>query len=175
MAERVTSADALGIPPATVSNAYNRSDQLVSGLRMKGLETTKQLGNGGPDPTAQRLRSVRRGAIGSIVLRARFRRVHQPGAVRFPGRLPDATEAKDRGVQRERSRHTSSLVRREHGPLSCRGGVRELLGLLRSASNNRSPENPPIRRAKKERPGRMRTCDLRIRSGRFAGLFSSMR
>jgi hypothetical protein len=33
----------------------------------------------------------------------------------------------------------------------------------------------PICRAKRGAPGRSQTRDLRIRSGRFAGLFSSMR
>ena len=59
-----TIADALGVSRTTVSNAYNRPDQLAPGLRRKVLETAKQLGYAGPDPAARRLRSGRRGAIG---------------------------------------------------------------------------------------------------------------
>jgi DNA-binding LacI/PurR family transcriptional regulator len=50
VAERVTVqtiADALGVPRTTVSNAYNRPDQLAPELRKKVLETAKQLGRDG--------------------------------------------------------------------------------------------------------------------------------
>jgi DNA-binding LacI/PurR family transcriptional regulator len=65
-----TIADALGVSRTTVSNAYNRPDQLARELRMKVLETAKQLGYAGPDPAARRLRSGRRATIGLIWTRA---------------------------------------------------------------------------------------------------------
>ena len=60
VAERVTLqtiADALGVSRTTVSNAYNRPDQLAPELRRKVLETAERLGYAGPDPAARRLRS----------------------------------------------------------------------------------------------------------------------
>jgi DNA-binding LacI/PurR family transcriptional regulator len=63
VAERVTLqtiADALGVSRTTVSNAYNRPDQLAPELRRKVLEVAQELGYAGPDPAARRLRSGRR-------------------------------------------------------------------------------------------------------------------
>lgn len=56
-------ADELGVAPSTVSNAYNRPDQLSSDLRAKILETAERLGYVGPDPTA---RSLRRGMTDTV-------------------------------------------------------------------------------------------------------------
>ena len=57
-----TIADALGVSRTTVSNAYNRPDQLAPELRRKVLEIAKELVYAGPDPAARRLLSGRRGA-----------------------------------------------------------------------------------------------------------------
>jgi len=56
-------ADKLGIARSTVSNAYNRPDQLSKDLREKILETAAQLGYAGPDPAA---RNLRKGVTQSI-------------------------------------------------------------------------------------------------------------
>jgi DNA-binding LacI/PurR family transcriptional regulator len=61
-----TIAKRLGVAPSTVSNAYNRPDQLSPALRTKILETAKQLGYSGPDPMAANLRRGKAGAIGVI-------------------------------------------------------------------------------------------------------------
>lgn len=53
----------LGIAPSTVSNAYNRPDQLSEALRTKILDTAARLGYTGPDPAA---RSLRRGVSNVI-------------------------------------------------------------------------------------------------------------
>jgi DNA-binding LacI/PurR family transcriptional regulator len=58
-----TIAEALGVSRMTVSNAYNRPDQLSPALREKILETARELGYGGPDPVA---RTLKRGATGSV-------------------------------------------------------------------------------------------------------------
>jgi DNA-binding LacI/PurR family transcriptional regulator len=58
-----TIADAVGVSRMTVSNAYNRPDQLSPALREKILETARELGYGGPDPVA---RTLKRGATGSV-------------------------------------------------------------------------------------------------------------
>jgi DNA-binding LacI/PurR family transcriptional regulator len=59
-------AKRLGVAPSTVSNAYNRPDQLSQSLRKKILETAKELGYCGPDPMAANLRRGKAGAIGVV-------------------------------------------------------------------------------------------------------------
>ena len=58
-------ADSLGVARSTVSNAYNRPDQLSDALREKILETAAKLGYAGPDPAA---RNLRKGVTQSIGL-----------------------------------------------------------------------------------------------------------
>jgi DNA-binding LacI/PurR family transcriptional regulator len=65
---RVTLKDVareLGVAASTVSNAYNRPDQLSPALRDDVLRTAERLGYLGPDPTA---RSLRRGVTNTIGL-----------------------------------------------------------------------------------------------------------
>jgi DNA-binding LacI/PurR family transcriptional regulator len=50
----------------TVSNAYNRPDQLSSDLRARVLETARRLGYTGPDPAARALVRGRTGVIGVV-------------------------------------------------------------------------------------------------------------
>ncbi len=68
MSRRVTLqtiADHLGVSRTTVSNAYNRPDQLTSKLRLSILDTADRLGYSGPDATARMLRT---GTTGTIAL-----------------------------------------------------------------------------------------------------------
>jgi DNA-binding LacI/PurR family transcriptional regulator len=70
MSDRVTLqtiADAVGVSRTTVSNAYNRPDQLAPGLRERIFATARTLGYSGPDPAARRLRSGRRDAVGLLL------------------------------------------------------------------------------------------------------------
>lgn len=60
-----TIADAVGVSRATVSNAYNRPDQLGEALRTRILETAAGLGYRGPDAAARMLRT---GQMGTIAL-----------------------------------------------------------------------------------------------------------
>jgi DNA-binding LacI/PurR family transcriptional regulator len=62
-----TVADAVGVSRTTVSNAYNRPDQLTPELRERILETARQLGYAGPDPAGRRLRQGRAGAVGVLL------------------------------------------------------------------------------------------------------------
>src|SRR5215211_6919824 len=97
VAERVTLqtiADALGVSRTTVSNAYNRPDQLAPELREKVLEKARNLGYAGPDPAARRLRSGLRGAIGLMFSERLSYAFTDPGAVGFLQGLTEATEAK---------------------------------------------------------------------------------
>ena len=105
-----TIADALGVSRTTVSNAYNRPDQLAPKLREQVLEKAKQLGYAGPDPAARRLRSGLRGAIGLVFSDRLSYAFTDPGAVGMLQGLTEATEAKGfellllpgmRGEQRE--------------------------------------------------------------------------
>ena len=59
-------AEEVGVSPMTVSNAFNRPDQLSPALRERILETARLRGYPGPDPLARGLRRGRAGAIGLI-------------------------------------------------------------------------------------------------------------
>ena len=62
-----TIADAVGVSRTTVSNAYNRPDQLAPELRERILATAAKLGYAGPDPAARRLRSGHSGTVGLLL------------------------------------------------------------------------------------------------------------
>lgn len=61
-----TVAEEAGVSVSTVSNAYNKPDQLSTAVRERVLATAKRLGYAGPDPAARSLRSQRAGAIGLL-------------------------------------------------------------------------------------------------------------
>ncbi|MGC7096695.1 LacI family DNA-binding transcriptional regulator [Amycolatopsis lurida] len=68
-------ADAVGVSRATVSNAFNRPDQLSAELREEVLRTARRLGYPGPNPVARSLATSRTGAIAFMLdtpLRAAF-------------------------------------------------------------------------------------------------------
>jgi DNA-binding LacI/PurR family transcriptional regulator len=97
VAERVTLqtiADELGVSRTTVSNAYNRPDQLAPELRERIMETARGLGYAGPDPAARRLRSGRRPAV-ALMFSARLSYAFtDPAAVALLQGLTEATEDK---------------------------------------------------------------------------------
>ena len=55
-----------GVSPMTVSNAFNRPEQLSPSTRRRVMQTARQVGYWGPDPVARGLRSGRAGAIGVV-------------------------------------------------------------------------------------------------------------
>ncbi|BAU96975.1 transcriptional regulator [Corynebacterium suranareeae] len=57
----------LGVSRTTVSNAYNRPEQLSAELRQRILDTAEEMGYLGPDPVARSLRTRRAGAIGVLL------------------------------------------------------------------------------------------------------------
>ena len=92
-------AEAAGVSRTTVSNAFNRPDQLSEELRGRILETARKLGYCGPHPVARVLRTGRAGAIGLL----------------FPGSLPYAfddptTLAFLQGVGKVCERFSSALL-----------------------------------------------------------------
>ncbi len=62
-----TVADALGVSRMTVSNAFNRPDQLSPELRERVLAKAHELGYGGPNPLARTLSRGRTGSIGVVL------------------------------------------------------------------------------------------------------------
>ncbi len=57
----------LGVSRTTVSNAYNRPEQLSAELRQRILNTAEKMGYLGPDPMARSLRTRRAGSIGVLL------------------------------------------------------------------------------------------------------------
>src|SRR5262245_27722509 len=76
-----TVAEALGVSRTTVSNAYNRPDQLRPELRERVLAKARALGYAGPDPVARTLRRGRTGALGLILGEALSYAFTDPAAV----------------------------------------------------------------------------------------------
>jgi DNA-binding LacI/PurR family transcriptional regulator len=62
-----TIADRLGVSRMTVSNAFSRPDQLSRDLRHRILDTARELGYVGPDPTGRALARGTSGAIGVLL------------------------------------------------------------------------------------------------------------
>src|SRR6187200_2922481 len=56
----------LGVSRTTVSNAYNRPDQLSPALRERVLDAARELRYAGPDPMARSLRRGRAGSFGFV-------------------------------------------------------------------------------------------------------------
>jgi DNA-binding LacI/PurR family transcriptional regulator len=87
-----TIAEHLGVSRTTVSNAYNRPDQLAPELRERVLATAADLGYTGPDAAARRLRSGGREAIGLLFTESLAYAFNDPGAVQFLQGFSRATE-----------------------------------------------------------------------------------
>lgn len=60
-------AQELGVSRTTVSNAYNRPEELSPELRAKILNKAEALGYAGPDPMARSLRTKRVGSLGILL------------------------------------------------------------------------------------------------------------
>lgn len=85
-------ATAVGVSRSTVSNAYGRPDQLSPALRTRILDTARQLGYPGPNPTARSLRRGFAGAIGVLFTSQLSYAFTDPFAVRFLAGVAEATE-----------------------------------------------------------------------------------
>ncbi|MGZ3639936.1 MAG: LacI family DNA-binding transcriptional regulator [Ktedonobacterales bacterium] len=88
-------AAALGVSHTTVSNAFNRPDQLSPEMRARVLETAARLGYAGPDPAARSLRRGRAGAVGVLYSDRLSYAFADPAAALFLDGLAAATEEAD--------------------------------------------------------------------------------
>lgn len=88
----------LGVSRTTVSNAYNRPDQLSPELRKRVLETARRLGYPGPDPVARSLRTRRAGAVGLLLTENLSYAFRDPGALGFLEGLALACEDAGQGL-----------------------------------------------------------------------------
>ncbi|MGH3315545.1 MAG: LacI family DNA-binding transcriptional regulator [Nocardioidaceae bacterium] len=93
-----TVAEAAGVSRSTVSNAYNRPDQLSADLRQRVLETAGRLGYAGPDATARSLRSGRAWALGVLFTETLSYALSDPYAVEFLRGLASVAEAHGTGL-----------------------------------------------------------------------------
>jgi DNA-binding LacI/PurR family transcriptional regulator len=91
-------AEEAGVSPMTVSNAFNRPDQLSGGVRAHVLETARRLGYAGPDPVARGLRSGRVGAIGVIYDTRLSYALRDPAAAGFLGGICERAESDQLGL-----------------------------------------------------------------------------
>ena len=94
-----TLAEAVGVSASTVSNAYNRPDQLSAELRDKILATAAQLGYAGPDAAGRSLRSGKANAVGVLLTARLSYAFSDPYAIGFLAGLSEVVE-----------RHRTSIV-----------------------------------------------------------------
>src|ERR1700720_2851415 len=88
----------LGVSRTTVSNAYNRPDQLSPELRRRVLETARRLGYPGPDPVARSLRTRKAGAVGLVLPEPLNYAFSDPAAVSFVAGLAESCEEVGQGL-----------------------------------------------------------------------------
>jgi DNA-binding LacI/PurR family transcriptional regulator len=85
-------AAAIGVSPATISNAYNRPDQLSAQLRERILATAAELGYPGPDAAGRTLRMGRAEAVGVLLSERLSYAFSDPFATEFLTGLSEVVE-----------------------------------------------------------------------------------
>jgi len=88
----------LKVSRTTISNAYNRPDQLSVDLRDRVLETAKRLGYPGPDPVARSLRTRKAGAVGLVLTEPLNYAFSDPAGVSFVAGLAESCEEVGQGL-----------------------------------------------------------------------------
>lgn len=91
-------AEKVGVSISTVSNAYNKPDQLSGELRTRIFDVAAKLGYPGPDAAARALRSGRSWTVGVLLTHRLSYAFSDPYAVQFLAGLTTACEAKGYGV-----------------------------------------------------------------------------
>jgi DNA-binding LacI/PurR family transcriptional regulator len=88
----------LKVSRTTISNAYNRPDQLSAELRERILTAAKRLGYPGPDPVARSLRTRRAGAVGLMITEPLNYSFSDPAALDFVAGLAESCEEAGQGL-----------------------------------------------------------------------------
>ena len=88
----------LNVSRTTVSNAYNRPDQLSVELRDRVLQAAKRRGYPGPDPVARSLRTRKAGAVGLLLTEALSYSFRDPAAMSFLAGLSESCEDAGQGL-----------------------------------------------------------------------------
>jgi len=88
----------LKVSRTTISNAYNRPDQLSADLRERVLATARRLGYPGPDPVARSLRTRRAGATGLLITEPLTYSFSDPAALNFVAGLAESCEEAGQGL-----------------------------------------------------------------------------
>ena len=88
----------LKVSRTTISNAYNRPDQLSADLRERVLATAKRLGYPGPDPVARSLRTRKAGAVGVVMTEPLNYSFSDPAALDFVAGLAESCEDAGQGL-----------------------------------------------------------------------------
>src|SRR5215208_5000418 len=93
-----TVAQALGVSRMTVSNAFNRPDQLSPDLRARVLAMAHELGYAGPDPVARTLSRGRTGSIGVVIDAPLTLAFSDPAAVQLLHGVATVCEERELGM-----------------------------------------------------------------------------
>ncbi|MCV7223861.1 LacI family DNA-binding transcriptional regulator [Mycolicibacterium elephantis] len=88
----------LKVSRTTISNAYNRPDQLSADLRERVLATAKRMGYPGPDPVARSLRTRKAGAVGLMITEPLNYSFSDPAALDFVAGLAESCEEAGQGL-----------------------------------------------------------------------------
>ncbi|GFG54507.1 LacI family transcriptional regulator [Mycolicibacterium agri] len=88
----------LKVSRTTISNAYNRPDQLSADLRERVLATAKRMGYPGPDPVARSLRTRKAGAVGLVMTEPLNYSFSDPAALDFVAGLAESCEDAGQGL-----------------------------------------------------------------------------
>lgn len=88
----------LKVSRTTISNAYNRPDQLSAELRDRVLATAKRMGYPGPDPVARSLRTRKAGAVGLMITEPLNYSFSDPAALDFVAGLAESCEEAGQGL-----------------------------------------------------------------------------
>ncbi|HEY9415008.1 MAG TPA: LacI family DNA-binding transcriptional regulator [Pseudonocardia sp.] len=88
----------LGVSRTTVSNAYNRPDQLSPQLRTRVLDAARRMGYPGPDPVARSLRTRQARAVGLLLTEELSFAFRDPAALGFLEGLAQACENAGQGL-----------------------------------------------------------------------------
>ena len=88
----------LKVSRTTISNAYNRPDQLSDALRERVLAAAKRLGYPGPDPVARSLRTRWSGAVGLMITEPLTYSFSDPAALDFVAGLAESCEELGQGL-----------------------------------------------------------------------------